>query len=231
MNFRIRRIDGVYRWFKTRAVPLRDPAGRILRWFGSNTDIEDFEVAGRLKLQLERMQLLDRTTHAIGATRNRAEVFEVVLRSLEENLGVDLGCICLYQAEPELLTVACIGESSRALARQIGLDERRQIEVDSTACRCVRGKLVYEARSRIRNLLPRVSRAAAAGACGRPAARGGRSVRRAGGRQTRGKLLQQRRLRIPAAVVETRGARRAPGASLRRAAGGLPGSAPDASRP
>jgi len=65
--FRIRRVDGVYRWFKTRAVPLRDPAGRILKWFGSNTDIEDFVVAERkLKVQLERMQLLDRTTHAIG---------------------------------------------------------------------------------------------------------------------------------------------------------------------
>src|SRR6185436_17470622 len=45
MSFRIRRVDGVYRWFKTRAVPLRDPAGRILKWFGSNTDIEDFVVA------------------------------------------------------------------------------------------------------------------------------------------------------------------------------------------
>ena len=51
-----------------RAVPLRDPAGRILKWFGSNTDIEDFVVAERkLKVQLERLQLLDRTTHAIGS--------------------------------------------------------------------------------------------------------------------------------------------------------------------
>ncbi|HEX2676843.1 MAG TPA: PAS domain S-box protein, partial [Polyangiales bacterium] len=65
ISFRIRRFDGVYRWFKTRAVPLRDPAGRILKWFGSNTDIEDFVTAERkLKVQLERLQLLDRTTHA-----------------------------------------------------------------------------------------------------------------------------------------------------------------------
>ena len=74
MSFRIRRFDGVYRWFKTRAVPLRDPAGRILKWFGSNTDIEDFVLAERkLKVQLERMQLLDRTTHAIGMPSRPAQ--------------------------------------------------------------------------------------------------------------------------------------------------------------
>ena len=74
VSFRIRRFDGVYRWFKTRAVPLRDPAGRILKWFGSNTDIEDFVLAERkLKVQLERMQLLDRTTHAIGIAPGAAQ--------------------------------------------------------------------------------------------------------------------------------------------------------------
>ncbi len=38
---RIRRHDGVYRWFDTHAVPLRDGEGRILKWFGTNTDIDD----------------------------------------------------------------------------------------------------------------------------------------------------------------------------------------------
>ncbi len=41
VEFRIRRADGQYRWFKTRAVPFRDAAGRVTRWFGSNTDIDD----------------------------------------------------------------------------------------------------------------------------------------------------------------------------------------------
>lgn len=41
VEFRIRRHDGVYRWFDTRAVPLLDPdTGNVVRWFGSNTDIE-----------------------------------------------------------------------------------------------------------------------------------------------------------------------------------------------
>ena len=40
-EFRIRRHDGVYRWFRTMAMPARDASGRIYKWFGSNTDIDD----------------------------------------------------------------------------------------------------------------------------------------------------------------------------------------------
>lgn len=40
-EFRIRRYDGVYRWFQTQALPLRDPDGKIIKWFGTNTDIDD----------------------------------------------------------------------------------------------------------------------------------------------------------------------------------------------
>jgi PAS domain S-box-containing protein len=43
VEFRIRRHDGVYRWFKTRAIPLHNTAGKVVKWFGSNTDIEDLK--------------------------------------------------------------------------------------------------------------------------------------------------------------------------------------------
>jgi hypothetical protein len=38
---RLRRHDGAYRWFLIRAHPLRDDAGRLVKWYGVNTDIED----------------------------------------------------------------------------------------------------------------------------------------------------------------------------------------------
>src|SRR5215470_13116680 len=38
---RIRRADGVYRWFQSRGNPLRDAEGRIVRWYNLLTDIED----------------------------------------------------------------------------------------------------------------------------------------------------------------------------------------------
>lgn len=42
---RFRRADGMYRWMLTRVVPLRDEAGRVLKWYGTNTDIEDLKRA------------------------------------------------------------------------------------------------------------------------------------------------------------------------------------------
>lgn len=41
VEFRIRRHDGVYRWFRTMAMPARDASGSIIKWYGSNTDIDD----------------------------------------------------------------------------------------------------------------------------------------------------------------------------------------------
>lgn len=38
---RLRRNDGVYRWFLIRAEPLRDETGKIVRWYGTSTDIDD----------------------------------------------------------------------------------------------------------------------------------------------------------------------------------------------
>lgn len=45
IEFRIRRHDGAYRWFKTRAAPIRDAEGRIVKWLGTNTDIQDLRDA------------------------------------------------------------------------------------------------------------------------------------------------------------------------------------------
>jgi PAS domain S-box-containing protein len=41
MEFRIRGADGNYRWFKSRALPLRTEEGAVLKWFGTSTDMED----------------------------------------------------------------------------------------------------------------------------------------------------------------------------------------------
>jgi len=41
VEYRIRRSDGTYGWFKTRGTPIRDSEGRIVKWFGTCTDITD----------------------------------------------------------------------------------------------------------------------------------------------------------------------------------------------
>jgi PAS domain S-box-containing protein len=40
-TFPLRGADGKYRWFLSRATPLRDAQGRVTRWFGTNTDITE----------------------------------------------------------------------------------------------------------------------------------------------------------------------------------------------
>ena len=41
MEFPLRGADGVFRWFLRRVKPLRDDAGRIVRWIGANTNIDE----------------------------------------------------------------------------------------------------------------------------------------------------------------------------------------------
>ncbi len=56
---RMRRYDGVYRWFLFRANPLRDEHGTIVKWYGANIDIEDRKRAegalGELRSELAHM--------------------------------------------------------------------------------------------------------------------------------------------------------------------------------
>ncbi len=40
-TFPLRSRDGEYRWFLSRALPIRDAEGRVVRWFGTNTDVEE----------------------------------------------------------------------------------------------------------------------------------------------------------------------------------------------
>src|SRR5258708_38865387 len=51
---RIRRFDGEYRWFLFRADPLRDESGNIVKWYGTNIDIEDRKRAEQLQVELDR---------------------------------------------------------------------------------------------------------------------------------------------------------------------------------
>jgi formate hydrogenlyase transcriptional activator len=55
---RLRRHDGEYRWFLIRAEPLCDERGDVVRWYGTNTDIEDLKRA-EAKLRLDEQELRD----------------------------------------------------------------------------------------------------------------------------------------------------------------------------
>ncbi len=63
---RLRRFDGVYRWFLFRAEPLLDESGNIVNWYGTDTDIEDLKRA-EAKLRKDEEELR-RMTDAIPQT-------------------------------------------------------------------------------------------------------------------------------------------------------------------
>jgi PAS domain S-box-containing protein len=55
-EMRLRRADGVYRWFLVRTAPLRDQEGNLVKWYGVSIDIEDRKQAEE-KLKHKEVQL------------------------------------------------------------------------------------------------------------------------------------------------------------------------------
>jgi PAS domain S-box-containing protein len=77
---RFRRADGQFRWHLSRAVPLRDTEGSIIKWVGSNTDIHEIKVA---ETELE-VRLAEETRNA-----SLLKKVAVASRSLHTELTVD----------------------------------------------------------------------------------------------------------------------------------------------
>jgi PAS domain S-box-containing protein len=75
-TFPLRGKDGQYRWFLSRAVPIRDAAGKIQLWFGTNTDITELQEAreaqARLHEELER-RVAERTASLTEAIAQMEE--------------------------------------------------------------------------------------------------------------------------------------------------------------
>jgi signal transduction histidine kinase/ActR/RegA family two-component response regulator len=99
----------------------------------------------RLQDQLARLGLLQHITHAIGDRQDLHSIFQVVLRSLEDSLPIDFGCVLLYDASHHSLTVQALGSSARAFAARLNLSDGLVVPIDQNGLsRAVHGRLVYE---------------------------------------------------------------------------------------
>ncbi len=81
LEYRIRRHDGVWRWFSGRVTSVRDPSGAVLRWYGSATDITEI-VEARQNLE-ERVAERTRALEASLEERARAEASLAQAQRLE----------------------------------------------------------------------------------------------------------------------------------------------------
>ena len=100
---------------------------------------------GKVQSQLARLELLHSITRAISERLDLQSIFQVVIRTLEDNLPIDFICICLYEPSANVLRVANVGAGSEALATQLGLTRNVPVEIDQNGLsKCVHGRLVYE---------------------------------------------------------------------------------------
>jgi PAS domain S-box-containing protein len=160
MHYRLRRYDGEYRWVFDRGAPEYDANGSFLGYVGSCVDVTDereskarlehaladLESAHRgLGAQVEQLELVHRIARAAVGREDLGSMFQVVLRSIEDHLGCDFGCICDFDDPTQVVEVAHVGPKSEAVAASLGVDARRQIRLaDTPFGACVSGQLVYE---------------------------------------------------------------------------------------
>ena len=96
-EYRLRSKDGTYRWFRSRAVPIRDPEGRIVKWYGTCSDIHDSKLLEQSirdnAAELERM--VDRRTDELRRLSIRLMTMQDqerrrIARDLHDGLGQEL---------------------------------------------------------------------------------------------------------------------------------------------
>ena len=77
-TFPLRGKDGEYRWFLSRALPIHDEDGRVVRWFGTNTDITE-----RLQAEEQRTLLINELNHRVKNTL--ATVQSLAMQTLKQD--------------------------------------------------------------------------------------------------------------------------------------------------
>ena len=127
-TFPLRGRDGVYRSFLSRAVPIRDATGKVVRWFGTNTDISEIQKSEKNLAGLEDRYrgLLEAAPDAMVVVNQSGEVVLLNVQaekqfaySRDELVGQNVTNII-----PEGFAERMIADGTRtaaeALAQQIG---------------------------------------------------------------------------------------------------------------
>lgn len=92
MEFPLRGADGKFRWFLTRVNPLRDDQDRVIRWFGTNTDVEHAKQQEReLREQTRTLELLNQAGTVVGSTLELESLLQAVTDLATQLSGAKFG--------------------------------------------------------------------------------------------------------------------------------------------
>ena len=114
VEFRIRRAsDGAYRWHLARAVAMRGDGGEIIRWFGTNTDIEERRVAE------ERQTFLAEAGWVLGSSLDYEQTLTDVARLAVPRIADWCAVDIFVDGKLERLALAHVDPLKIALAREL----------------------------------------------------------------------------------------------------------------
>jgi PAS domain S-box-containing protein len=92
MEFPLRGADGRYRWFLTRASAVRNAAGAVARWFGTNTDVDQVKrVEQALREESHVLELLNSTGSALASQRDLRSLLQTATDAATGIAGARFG--------------------------------------------------------------------------------------------------------------------------------------------
>ena len=102
MEYPIRGADGQYRWFLTRVNAVRDRAGMVMRWFGTNTDVDQVKRAEQaLREESKVLELLNSTGSALASTRDLRSLLQVATDAASGIAGARFAAFFYHGKEGE----------------------------------------------------------------------------------------------------------------------------------
>jgi len=120
-----------------------DESRKVAILFNDITDRKTAEI--KVRSQHERMRLLHQITRAVGERQDLPSIYQVVIRTIEDQLPVDFACMCLYDRAANDLMVASVGLRSAELAMELALTEQQHVNIgDDCISKAVLGQLIYE---------------------------------------------------------------------------------------
>jgi PAS domain S-box-containing protein len=150
---RLRAADGSYRWFLMRGVPLRDAAGRIVKWFGTCTDIDELK-RGEEALRNLNEELEKRVQERTAQLRDSEERLALALRASHEGVwdwNLETDAVWYSSRWKEMLGYAEseIEPHSSILRNLLHPDDRAPF--DDALDAVLRGEREYEMEFRLRH--------------------------------------------------------------------------------